>query len=113
MRLNADKRVLGVFSVSAMASKLKLKPKGISSVMGLKIKALAAADLWKGFWQRFNDSEPIDIPQLITLDETGLQEQVYSDLASTKLLIENLHSTTLLMESKAPYAERRWVNVIN
>lgn len=85
----------------------------LSNKMGLKIKALTAADLWKGIWQRFNDSEPIDIPQLITLDETGLQEQVYSDLASTKLLIENLHSTTLLMESKAPYAERRWVNVIN
>ncbi len=83
----------------------------LSNKMGLNIKALTAADLWSTLWQRFNHTQPIEIPQLITLDENGLHEQVYSDLASTKLLIDNLHSTTLLMESKAPAADRRWVNV--
>jgi len=85
----------------------------LSNKMGLNVKAMTAADLWGTIWYRFNHTEPIDIPQLITLDENGLHEQVYSDLASTKLLIDNLHSTTLLMESKVPAADRRWVNVNN
>jgi hypothetical protein len=85
----------------------------LSNKMGLNVRALTAVDLWGTIWQRFNDTQPIDIPQLITLDENGLQEQVYSDLASTQLLIDNLHSTTLLMESKVPCADRQWVNVNN
>ncbi|MFH7027921.1 MAG: hypothetical protein ACHBN1_21615 [Heteroscytonema crispum UTEX LB 1556] len=85
----------------------------LSNQMGLDIKPLNAVELWGEVWKRFNDTQPIDIPQLITLDEEGLHEQVYSDLASTKLLMDNLHSTTLLMESGVPCADRRWVNVNN
>ncbi|WYL94696.1 MAG: hypothetical protein HEQ35_13300 [Gloeotrichia echinulata IR180] len=85
----------------------------LSNKMGLDIKPLTAEELWGEAWRRFNDTPPIDIPQLMTLDEEGLHEQVYSDLSSSKLLIENLHSTTLLMESGVPAADRRWVNVNN
>ncbi|OUL24561.1 hypothetical protein BV378_19490 [Nostoc sp. RF31YmG] len=85
----------------------------LSNKMGLDIKPLTATQLWGEIWRRFNDTPPIDIPQLLTLDENGLQEQVYSDLASTKLLVDNIHSTTLLMESGVPCADRRWVNVNN
>jgi hypothetical protein len=85
----------------------------LSNQMGLSVRALSAVELWQGIWKRFNDTQPIDIPQLVTLDENGLHEQVYSDLASTKLLMENLHSTTLLMESNVPRADRRWVYVNN
>lgn len=85
----------------------------LSNKMGLDIKPLTAEQLWGEIWRRFNDTSPIDIPQLLTLDENGLQEQVYSDLASTKLLVDNIHSTTLLMESGVPCADRRWVNVNN
>jgi hypothetical protein len=85
----------------------------VSNQMGLDVKPLTATDLWHGLWKRFNDTQPIEIPQLITLDETGLHEKVYSDLASTKLLMENIHSTTLLMESSIPCADRRWVYVNN
>ncbi|MDF5713317.1 MAG: hypothetical protein PUP93_05375 [Rhizonema sp. NSF051] len=85
----------------------------LSNQMGLNIKPLTAVDLWQDLWRRFNDTQPIDIPQLIILDENGLQERVYSDLASTKLLIDNLHSTTFLMDSGIPCADRRWIHVNN
>ncbi|BAY24375.1 hypothetical protein NIES2100_41700 [Calothrix sp. NIES-2100] len=85
----------------------------LSNKMGLDIKPLTATQLWGEIWRRFNDTPPIEIPQLLTLDESGLHEQVYSDLPSTKLLVENIHSTTLLMESGVPCADRRWVNVNN
>ena len=85
----------------------------LSNKMGLDIKPMNANQLWAEIWRRFNDTQPIDIPQLVTLDENGLHEQVYSDLASTKLLIDNLHSTTLLMEKDVPCADRSWVNVNN
>ncbi|GBE94210.1 hypothetical protein [Nostoc cycadae] len=85
----------------------------LSNKMGLDIKPLNAEELWEEVWLRFNDTPPIEIPQLLTLDETGLHEQVNSDLASSKLLVENIHSTTLLMESSVPCADRRWVNINN
>ncbi|MCP6761724.1 MAG: hypothetical protein NHB32_23935 [Fischerella sp. CENA71] len=85
----------------------------LSNKMGLDIKPLNTEELWGEVWRRFNDTQPIEIPQLLTLDENGLHEQAYSDLASTKLLIENIHSTTLLIESDVPSADRRWVHVNN
>ncbi|MBD2294059.1 hypothetical protein H6G06_11285 [Anabaena sphaerica FACHB-251] len=85
----------------------------LSNKMGLDVKPLNAEELWEEVWRRFNDTPPIEIPQLLYLDENGLHEEVNSDLASSKLLIENIHSTTLLMESSVPRADRRWVNVKN
>ncbi|AUT02324.1 hypothetical protein CLI64_19085 [Nostoc sp. CENA543] len=85
----------------------------LSNKMGLDIKPLNADELWENIWRRFNDTPAIPIPQLVHLDENGLHEQVYSDLPSTKLLIENIHSTTMLMETAVPCADRRWVNVKN
>ncbi|MGJ5674491.1 MAG: hypothetical protein ACR9NN_12900 [Nostochopsis sp.] len=85
----------------------------LSNKMGLDIKPLNTEELWGEVWRRFNDTQPIDIPQLLTLDGNGLHEQASSDLASTKLLIENIHSTTLLIESDVPSADRRWVHVNN
>ena len=85
----------------------------LSNKMGLDVRPLNARSLWSGIWRRFNHTKPIEIPQLVTLDEHGLREQVYSDLASSKLLAENIHSTTLLMESGVPRADRRWVQVNN
>lgn len=85
----------------------------LSNKMGLEIKPMNAEQLWGEIWRRFNNTQPIEIPQLIILDEKGLHEQVYSDLASSKLLVENIHSTTLLVESRVPCADRRWVKVKN
>lgn len=85
----------------------------LSNLMGLNVKPLTAVELWSDIWRRFNHTVPIDIPQLITLDEKGLHEQVNSDLSSSKLLLENIHSATLLLESEVPVADRRWVHLNN
>ena len=85
----------------------------LSNKMKLDVRPLSADELWGEIWKRFNHTRPIEIPQLITLDQNGLDEQVNSDLASSKLLIDNIHSTTLLMESDVPRADRRWVRVNN
>ncbi|MEC4815688.1 MAG: hypothetical protein SAK29_20795 [Scytonema sp. PMC 1069.18] len=85
----------------------------LSNKWGLDIKALTATDLWCDIWRRFNSSEPIKIPQLLVLDENGLNEEIYSDLSSTKLLLENVHSTTLLMSANVPVAAREWVHLKN
>lgn len=85
----------------------------LSNKMGLDVKAMNAQELWQEIWYRFNSTPPIGVPQVLTLNEEGLHEEVFSDLASSKLLIENLHSTTLLMESNVPCADRRWVHVKN
>ncbi|NEU71592.1 hypothetical protein PI95_003085 [Hassallia byssoidea VB512170] len=85
----------------------------LSNQMALDVKPLTSNELWGEIWRRFNDTPPIEIPQLMTLDENGLHEEAYSDLASTKLLVDNIHSTTLLMESSVPCADRSWVHVKN
>ncbi len=85
----------------------------LANQMGLDVRALTAKELWADIWRRFNSTTPIEIPQLMTLDENGLSEEVYSDLTSSKLLLDNLHSTTLLMESDIPCADRRWVHLNN
>ena len=83
----------------------------LANKMGLDVRPLDADELWRGIWKRFNRTKPIEIPQLVTLDEYGLKEEVDSDLASSQSLTENVHSTTLLMESGVPRADRRWVRV--
>ena len=85
----------------------------LSNQMGLDIRALTAKELWADIWRRFNSTTPIEIPQLMTLNENGLFEEVYSNLASSKILLDNIHTTTLLMESDVPCADRRWVHLNN
>jgi hypothetical protein len=85
----------------------------LSNKWGLDIKALTAQEMWQDIWRRFNTTEPINVPQLLVLDESGLHEEIYSDLSSSKLLLENVHGTTLLMESNVPVADRQWVNIKN
>ncbi|NES25089.1 MAG: hypothetical protein F6K41_40815, partial [Symploca sp. SIO3E6] len=46
-------------------------------------------------------TQPPDIPQKLLLNQRGLQEQIDSEL----------HSTTLLLESDVPVADRQWVHV--
>lgn len=73
----------------------------VSNQMGLDIRPLSVQEMWNSLWQRLNDTEPKTIPQLLILDEHGLREEINSDL----------HSTTLLMETSVPFADRQWVRV--
>ncbi|MCV3215614.1 hypothetical protein OGM63_19205 [Plectonema radiosum NIES-515] len=75
----------------------------LANKMGLDIRPLSAEELWAVIWQRFNDTPPRDIPQLLVLDEDGLREEVYSEVHPTSLLMES--------ESSIPLADRRWVHL--
>jgi hypothetical protein len=73
----------------------------LSNKMGLDIRPLSAEKLWSILWRRFNNTQPRPIPQLLILDESGLREEVYSEVAPTSLLMES--------ENSIPVADRRWV----
>lgn len=75
----------------------------LSNKMGLDIRPLNAEELWAIIWQRFNSTQPRPIPQLLILDEKGLREEIYSQVAPTSLLME--------CESSIPIADRRWVHL--
>jgi hypothetical protein len=75
----------------------------LSNKLGLDIRPLTEEEMWAHLWQRFNDTPPKPIPQLLVLDEEGLREDVYSEV----------HPCTLLMESASsvPVPDRQWVNI--
>ena len=66
----------------------------------LKISPLNEFELWQSLWSRLNPySKAIEIPQLLILNEYGLQEEIHSQV----------HSTTLLFADSTPIADRKWV----
>ncbi|BDA73805.1 hypothetical protein CAL7716_079710 [Calothrix sp. PCC 7716] len=75
----------------------------LSNKMGLDIRPLSALELWEEVWLRFNGTTPRPIPQLLILDEDGLREEIYSDVAPASLLMES--------ELSIPVADRRWVHI--
>jgi hypothetical protein len=75
----------------------------LSNKMGLDIRPLSAEKLWSILWQRFNSTPPRPIPQLLVLDNEGLREEIYSEVAPTSILMES--------ESSIPVADRRWVHL--
>jgi hypothetical protein len=75
----------------------------LSNKMGLDIRPINADELWEQLWQRFNNTPPRPIPQLLILDDNGLREEIYSDVAPTSFLMES--------ESSIPIADRRWVHL--
>ncbi|MDX2096733.1 MAG: hypothetical protein SFW36_03070 [Leptolyngbyaceae cyanobacterium bins.59] len=75
----------------------------LSNKMGLDIRPLGTEELWQNLWSRFNSTETIPIPQLLVLDESGLREEVQTDVHATSLLLES--------DRSIPVAQRNWVNV--
>jgi hypothetical protein len=73
----------------------------LATKMGLVVRPLNETELWSSLWGQFNSTDPIPLPQLLTLNEEGLQEEVNSDV----------HSTTKLLESQVPVFDREWVQV--
>lgn len=72
----------------------------LSNKLQLPVSVLSAESLWQCLWQRLNPNlPPIEIPQLLILDEAGIREEVNSEV----------HSTTLLFAESVPKADRRWV----
>jgi hypothetical protein len=75
----------------------------LSNKMGLNIRPLKIEEIWTSLWQRFNQSSPREIPQLLILDESGLREEINSQI----------HPLSLLIESEMPVADRKWVHINN
>ncbi|MEO0376228.1 MAG: hypothetical protein AAF329_16725 [Cyanobacteria bacterium P01_A01_bin.17] len=98
---NAKNQRLQTVITKAFTDGFLLWEQMLSNKMGLTVKPLGEADLWTLLWQRFNQSEPIPIPQLIVLDGHGLHEQVNSEV----------HSTTLLTRAGIPTAGKSWAKV--
>lgn len=74
----------------------------LSTKLGLQIRALTEDDLWSTLWLRFNQKTlPIEIPQLIILDDRGIREEIRSDL----------HATSLLCADDVLRADRKWMRV--
>jgi hypothetical protein len=88
---------------SAFTDGFQLWEQLLSNKMGLDIRPLTSEQLWEQLWQRFNNTPPRPIPQLLTLDENGLREEIYSDVSPASLLMES--------ESSIPIADRRWVHL--
>jgi hypothetical protein len=66
----------------------------------LKITPMTETALWETLWYRLNrQTPPIEIPQLIVLDDSGIREEISSEV----------HSTTLLCADTVPKADRKWV----
>ncbi len=77
----------------------------LANKMGLNVRPLLEDELWESVWSRFNESEAPPLPQRVVMSESGLSEDVHSDLHPTSLLVSR--------ESACPYADRAWVKVKN
>jgi hypothetical protein len=62
---------------------------------------MTEVELWENPWYRLNShTPPIEIPQLLVLDEAGIREEISSEV----------HSTTLLFADSVPKADRKWIH---
>jgi len=73
----------------------------LSNKIGLDVRPMTDVELWEVAWRRFNNSDPIEVPQTLILGTDGLREEVQSELSPV----------TLLMADSVPVADRQWVNV--
>ena len=71
----------------------------LATKLGLKVRPLPETEIWATDWKRFNSSPPPAIPQLLILDEAGLQWEINSQT----------HITTSLLSAGSPIADKRWV----
>ena len=67
--------------------------------LGLGITPLSTKELWAELWGRFNDCEPIEVPQQITVTSSELTETVNYDI----------HATALMTPEGLPIFDRQWV----
>ncbi|GAX38806.1 hypothetical protein [Nodularia sp. NIES-3585] len=75
----------------------------ISNKMKLSVKALSADEIWAILWKQFNRSEPIEIPNPLTISEDGVTETQTSDFHIRHHLLEN--------EKSVPFLDRKWVKI--
>ncbi len=72
----------------------------LSNKLGLNLRVLNDTELWELLWYRLNQTQPIEVPQVLVLTENGLREEVRSEMSPL----------TLLAEGELPVTDRRWVH---
>ncbi|BAY59313.1 hypothetical protein NIES2135_61900 (plasmid) [Leptolyngbya boryana NIES-2135] len=73
----------------------------LDTKMRLETYPMDVVDLWVSQWQIFNKTETPPVPQILHVTETGIREEINSDV----------HFTTLLLHSGSPKDDRAWVHV--
>jgi hypothetical protein len=74
----------------------------LSNKMGLTIVPQTVDRIWADLWGRFNQSQPIPIPQYLTFNGEDLQETINSQVSPISLLMES--------ETSIPVASRNYVH---
>lgn len=72
--------------------------------MGLEVQAMTDVQLWEMLWRRLNNSKPIEVPQVLILDDAGLREEINCEV----------HAKSLLVAKEPPQVPkniRHWVKV--
>lgn len=76
----------------------------LANKLGLDIQPMPAGELWDVLWKRFNPAKATPpIPQLITFSETGIREDIYSEIHATSILISSQES--------CPIADKAWIHL--
>jgi hypothetical protein len=73
----------------------------ITNKLGLNVRSLSASDIWSHLWNRFNETDPRPIPQVLNLGDTGLSEEINTTFLPSTYLMES--------ENSIPHADRKWI----
>jgi hypothetical protein len=72
----------------------------LSNKMGLAVVPMTADQLWGALWERFNDEEPPEIPQVTVFDGEEITEIVNSEVHLTSHLFPS--------QDRVPFADHLW-----
>lgn len=76
----------------------------IANKLNLDIQPMQVEDLWDVTWKRFNPSKPTpQIPQLIKFTDSGIEEEIYSEVHATSALVGSQES--------CPVADKAWIHL--
>ncbi len=73
----------------------------LENQLGLRVMPMSPQQMLDYQWRKYNESEPLPVPQQIIINENGITEEVNS----------SLHGATWLIESEEPVYNRKWVYV--
>jgi hypothetical protein len=73
--------------------------------LGLTIRSLSASEIWENLWEKFNDTKPRPLPQVVVYTSDRIEEKIHTQLHPLSLLLES--------ETSIPKATRRWTKINN
>ena len=72
----------------------------LTNKMDLDVKPMSVGELWATSWYRFNKTKVPVVPQIVTVTEDGISEEINT----------NVHPTTFIAQS-CPVSDSEWVQV--